>query len=119
MAVENLGKKVIVGQPVKILDRSEIIQKPPNKKSDSLESDFSNKWDIFVLFYLLHYGLKGIWVVHGQIGQDFSVELNTIGFYLTHELGVGHAVLSCTCIDTGDPQSAEISLFVPAVPVGI
>ena len=38
-----------------------------------------------VLFYLIHNGLKGLRVVHRQIGEDFSVQVDVVGLYLTHE----------------------------------
>ncbi len=71
------------------------------------------------LFYFVYYSLKSFRMVHGQVGQDFPVEFNVVGFHLSHELAVGHPVHPGTRVDTGDPEGAEISLLVSAVPVGV
>ena len=51
-------------------------------------------------------------VVYSQICQHLTVDVNTSLLQTVHEGAVVHAVSLGSSGDTGDPQSAEISLLV-------
>lgn len=68
---------------------------------------------------MLHDGRECLRVVHSQVGQNLAVEVYAVGGEQVHELGVGNAVLTSACIDTGDPKAAEGALFTAAVAIGI
>ena len=58
-------------------------------------------------------------IVHGEVGEDFAVETDVLLRKLTHELGIGDAVLTAGSVDTLDPQSAEVALLGFTVTVGV
>ena len=58
-------------------------------------------------------------VAHGQVGQDFAIEINTGLIQPMHELAVGHPVEAGGSIDAGDPEPAKIPLALTAVAVGV
>ncbi len=58
-------------------------------------------------------------MIHGQVGQDFSVELNALFMDVVHEFGVGGTIHAGAGIDACDPEAAESALFVAAVAIGI
>jgi hypothetical protein len=57
--------------------------------------------------------------VHCQIGQNLTVDLDGRLFQTGDQTAVGQTVDTSTSIDTGDPQSAELTLPLTAVTVGI
>ncbi len=58
---------------------------------------------------------KNLWVVHCQIGQCLAVQGYALLAEAVHEPGIGGAVLTGTCIDTGNPQPA-VSPFLQLPP---
>ncbi|MFM2135530.1 MAG: hypothetical protein RL021_930 [Bacteroidota bacterium] len=69
------------------------------------------------LLDLIDHGLESGRMVHGKIGKGLTVQLKTFCVDLTHELGVAHAVLAGTGVDTLDPQAAEVALLGTTVTV--
>ena len=61
--------------------------------------------------HFVHHCLEGVWVVQGQISQHLAVQLNLRFAALAHELGVAHAVLASTCIDSLNPERTELTLL--------
>src|SRR5690606_27675077 len=57
--------------------------------------------------------------VHGQIGQNLTVDFDRRFFQASDQTAVGQTVDTSTSIDTGDPQSTELTLALLAVTVGI
>ena len=57
----------------------------------------------FDLFDFINNNFESLGIIHGQIGQYFSVELNIIGFYFSHKLAIGHTISSSTSINTFNP----------------
>src|SRR5690554_8022995 len=57
--------------------------------------------------------------VHGQIGQNLTVDFNGRLFQTSDQTAVGHAILTSTGVDTGDPQSTELTLALLAVTIGV
>jgi hypothetical protein len=49
-------------------------------------------------------------VVDSQVGENFSIEVNTCHFKAVHQFAVRKSVDSCSRIDPCDPQFSEISL---------
>ena len=62
-------------------------------------------------------GLEGGGVVDSQVGQNFAVNLDTGFVDQTHQLAVAEVLKTGGGVDTLDPKSAEIALFVFAVAV--
>ena len=58
-------------------------------------------------------------IVHCEVSENLAVETYVLSVDGTHKLGISHTVLACSGIDTGDPEGAEIALFVLAVAVCI
>jgi len=54
-----------------------------------------------------------------EVGEDFAVELDIVGFELGDELAVGQAFLSGGVVDAGNPEGAEVAFFVATVAVGV
>lgn len=63
--------------------------------------------------------LESFWVVHRKISEDFAVKANTCGAETVHKTAVSGAVLTGSCVDTGDPEAAESTLLVSTVAVGV
>ena len=64
-------------------------------------------------------GLKRLGIVHGEVGENLTVETDILLGEFAHELGIGKAVLTGSCVDTLDPEGAEIALLGLAVTVRI
>src|SRR4051794_34128359 len=62
---------------------------------------------------------EGLGIAHGDVSQNLAVQLHTGQLEPVHELRVAHAVELGGCVDTGDPQAAEVALAVAAITVGI
>ena len=71
------------------------------------------------LFYRVDDSFESLRIVHGEIGENLAVEADVLSIELAHELRVGHTVLTCSSIDTLDPECAEVALLGPAVTVSI
>ncbi|KUM44362.1 hypothetical protein AR540_21645 [Pseudomonas sp. EpS/L25] len=57
--------------------------------------------------------------VHGQIGQYLTVDLDGRFFQAGDQTAVGQTVDTSTSVDTSDPQSAELTLTLTTVTVGV
>lgn len=57
--------------------------------------------------------------VHGQFSQNLTVDFDGRFFQASDETAVGQTVNTSTSIDTGDPQSAELTFFLTTVTVGV
>ena len=68
---------------------------------------------------LVDEGGEAFLVEDGHVGKDLAVETDAGLLEAVHEHGVGHAVGASAGIDTGDPQTAERTLLVTAVTIGI
>jgi len=58
-------------------------------------------------------------MVHSQISQYFSVEIDAISGEEVHQPGVRNAIQTGTGIDTGNPEGTESALLAAAVAVGV
>src|SRR3954466_460456 len=58
-------------------------------------------------------------LVHGELGQDATVQLDAGKLETLHEPVVGHVVQAGCSVDPGDPQLAEVALARLAVAVGV
>ncbi len=56
---------------------------------------------------------------NGQIRKNLAVKLNAGPFQTIDKLAVGNIVHAGACIDSGNPESSEITFALPAIPVGI
>ena len=54
-----------------------------------------------------------------EVGQHFTVDLDTSLVQLVHEHAVRHVVLADGCVDTDDPESSEIAFLVPSVAISV
>src|ERR1041385_4351104 len=58
-------------------------------------------------------------MIHGQVGQHLTVEIDTCFLKLTHEFRVRHIVLPYTGIDTRNPERAIVALLGFAITISI
>lgn len=84
-----------------------------------MEGLFQRRVLLVSLFYRFDDRLKCRGIIHGQIGEYLAVDVDIVGVNLTHELGVRHAVLAGSGVDTLDPQGTESAFLGFAVAVGI
>jgi hypothetical protein len=68
---------------------------------------------------LRHDASKRRHVMNGDIGQNLTVNFDTRLLQAVGELAIGHATLTRSGIDTGNPQLAEDTFLGTAVTVGI
>jgi hypothetical protein len=66
-----------------------------------------------------YYNGKSLWVPHGQVSKHFPVEVNVSFLHGSDEPAVADSIQPCGCIDTGDPQSAEIAFANTAIAGGV
>lgn len=59
------------------------------------------------------------WIRDGEVGQNLPVDGNVGLFQAVYQTAVRETVKPGGCIDSNDPQRAEISLFLTTVPVCI
>ena len=71
------------------------------------------------LLHFLDDGLESFRIVQSEVGQHFTVDLDTGFVQLVHEHAVRHVILADGCIDTDDPQGSEVTLLVPSVAVSV
>lgn len=74
------------------------------------------------LLSVLHFvnnSLESLGVVEGKVGEHLTVDLDTSLMDEAHELAVGEILHTCGGVDTLNPQSAEVALFVLTVAVGV
>ena len=68
---------------------------------------------------LVHDGLEGLGVVHGQVGEHLAVDLHASLVDEAHELGVAEVLEASGGVDTLDPEGAEVALLGLTVAVGV
>ena len=73
----------------------------------------------FQLFYRINDSFESLRIVHSEVCKNLAVETDILLCELTHKLRVGHTVLACGCIDTLNPEGAEIALLGSAVAISI
>ncbi len=62
---------------------------------------------------------KRLGIVHGHIGKDLAIELDTGLFESVHECGVVHIVQTARRIDTDDPELSEFTFLLFSVAVSV
>ena len=68
---------------------------------------------------LLNDGLECLRLIHSQIGENLAVNLDTGFVQGTHQLRIGQAFETGSCIDTLNPECAEVTLLVLTITIGI
>ena len=58
-------------------------------------------------------------IIHGDVSQNLAVQLAAGLLQTVHETAVRNVIQMACRIDTGDPQTTEISLFLTAADIGI
>lgn len=71
------------------------------------------------VLYFINNGLESGRIVEGEIGKDLTVDLDSSLVDKTHEFGVRQILHAGSSVDSLDPESAEITLFVLAVAVSV
>src|ERR1700733_14022906 len=66
---------------------------------------------------LIHQGLEGLGLVHGQIGEDLAVDLDPGLGKPADKSAVGQTVEAAACVDALDPEGAEIALLLLAADI--
>ncbi len=89
-----------------------------NKKRNPEEDSFFEKVKDR-LFHGIQNGFESRRIVHGQISQNLAVDIHIACVDLAHELGIRHSMCACGCVNTLDPQSAEVTFLGFTVAVGV
>ena len=74
---------------------------------------------ILCVLHLFNYCGESCGVVEGEVGKNFAVHFDVALVDETHELGVAEVVETGSGIDTLNPQSTHVALFVLAVAVSV
>ena len=74
---------------------------------------------ILCVLHLFNYCGESCGVVEGEVGKNFAVHFDAALVDETHELGVAEVVETGSGIDTLNPQSTHVALFVLAVAVSV
>ena len=70
-----------------------------------------------LLFYRIYDRFESLRIVHGEVGENLTVETDVLFCHFAHELGVSHTVLARCGVYPLDPECTEIALFGLAVAV--
>lgn len=68
---------------------------------------------------LIHDRLERLLVIHRQVSEDLTIDLDTLLVEHAHELRVGEPLLTCSCIDTLDPEGTESALLDLTIAVSV
>ena len=71
------------------------------------------------LLSLLNDGLESLRVVHSEVSEHLTVDLDASLVKVAHELRVGEAFEASGSVDTLNPESAEVALLVATVTEGV
>ena len=64
-------------------------------------------------------GLECFRAVHGEVGKHLAVDFDAGLVEHTHQLGVRQTFHASGCVDTLDPQSAEVALLILTIAVSV
>ena len=71
------------------------------------------------LLHLLHDSLESLGIVHSEVSEHLTVDLDTGLAELAHENRVAHSLQTSGSVDTLDPQGTEVTLLITAITIGI
>ena len=57
-------------------------------------------------------------IVDSEVSQHLAVDVYAGNFKAVHHLAVGKTIQACACVDTGDPEFAEISSSLTSSCIG-
>lgn len=80
-------------------------------------SEVGYGWRRSGVLHFVDNSFEGCGVVEGEVGENFAVDLDAGLVDEAHKLGVRKILKTGCSVDTLDPESAEIALFVLAVAV--
>lgn len=63
----------------------------------------------------LHHLLKHFWILRGELGEDFSVELDVATLEVENESAIARPEWAHASVDADVPERAEIALLFPAI----
>lgn len=66
---------------------------------------------MYELLYELNYLGKYVWICNCKIGEDFSVESNTLYVHCMDKLRVSHTILTSGVIETNCPKLTKLTLL--------
>lgn len=71
------------------------------------------------LFCLIEDSLESLGVINSEVGENLTVDLDTLLVDEADELAVGETLETGSCIDTLNPKGAESLLLLLTIPVSI
>lgn len=74
---------------------------------------------VFCLLQFLNHCFERLWVVHREVSEHLSVELDVTFTEFPHEFAVRHAVFTNTCVDTLNPKATEVSFLVLTTDISV
>ena len=72
-----------------------------------------------LFFHFRYDSLESLGIVHGELGEDLAVDLDSGCVNQTHQLRVGKILHAGCCVDSLDPEGAEVAFFLLAVAVSV
>ena len=109
--------------PPNMIKKKRIIRKTPDYPLHIFAIGATHKRDATLwnsgIFHLFHDSLESLGIVHGEVGEHLTVDLDTGLVDQAHELGIGEILETSSCIDTLDPESAEVALFLLTVTISV
>ena len=67
------------------------------------------------ILYLVANCLECLWVIHTEVSEDLTVDIDAVSVEETHELRVAETLEASSSVDTLNPESAEIALVVTTI----
>ncbi len=71
------------------------------------------------VLHLVHDCFESFGIVHGEVGENLAVDFDSGLVDESHKLAVGKILKTRSSVDTLNPESAEIALFVLTVAICI
>ncbi len=71
------------------------------------------------LLYGVNDLLERLRVVDGEVSENFTVKVDAFFLHTSNELRVGETKFARSVVDTGNPEGAEIALFVATITIRI
>ena len=62
---------------------------------------------------------EGFRMIHTEVSEDLTVDVDAVGMEQTHELGIAETLKTGSCVNTLNPECAELTLLQFAAYISI
>lgn len=80
--------------------------------------DFADCHGLFLL-HGVNDCFESLWLIDGEVGEDFTVKVDAFLLHAGDELRVGKTELTGGIVDAGDPEGTEVALAIATVAVSV